>query len=254
MSSLWLASLTSGPGSILLLLGQGFWLWMLIDCLKAEGPRSEWRYILFFGNVAGAFAYFVVRWLPYHEVPLPKFMLGWKYKQRLWNAKAAAHNIGNPHQYAQLGDLHLEMGNREAAATAYARALETEPKNIISLWGMAQIAMQAQRYEDAKSYTAALLAIDPQARFGEASLLYAKAQYELKEWDQLRPHLETDIQQWSHPESSVMLATILLQSGDKAEARDRLETMMARVQASPQYHHRRHQPTLRKAQRLLKSI
>jgi hypothetical protein len=73
--------LLEGPGAILLLIGQGFWLWMLIDCMKAEGPRSEWRYILFFGNVAGALAYFVVRWLPNNPVALPIFMRRWTYKQ-----------------------------------------------------------------------------------------------------------------------------------------------------------------------------
>ena len=83
--------LGSGVGTIALLVGQVFWLWMLIDCMKAEGPRSEWRYILFFGNVAGALAYFVVRWLPSNQVAMPGFMRQWTYNNtpdRFQGAKA----------------------------------------------------------------------------------------------------------------------------------------------------------------------
>jgi hypothetical protein len=90
--------LLQGPGAILLLIGQAFWLWMLIDCMKSEGPRSEWRYVLFFGNIAGALAYFVVRWLPNNPVALPGFMRRWTHGQKLWNAKAGTRNIGNAHQ------------------------------------------------------------------------------------------------------------------------------------------------------------
>jgi hypothetical protein len=249
-----LEELLQGPGAILLLIGQAFWLWMLIDCMKSEGPRSEWRYILFFGNVAGALAYFVVRWLPNNPVALPGFMRRWTHGQKLWNAKAATRNIGNAHQYAILGDVHYEMGDLKEAQQAYQTALDKDPKHTNALWGMAQVALQNKTFDTAKTHLQTLLKIDPEARFGEASLLYGKALFELKEWPIVKPHLEHDIRQWSHPESSLMLATILIQDGEKESARDRLETMLARVEASPMYHHRKHQPTLRKAHKMLKGL
>jgi hypothetical protein len=253
-SSYFLASLLAGPGGVFILIGQAFWLWMLIDCMKSEGPRSEWRYVLFFGNIAGAAAYFVVRWLPNNPVALPGFMRRWTHGQKLWNAKAATRNIGNAHQYAILGDVQWEMGDRKEAQLAYQTAIEKDPKNTNALWGMAQVALHNKEFEVAKTHLAALLKRDREARFGEASLLYGRAMFELKEWEALRPHLVEDIRYWSHPESSLMLATILIQAGEKTEARDRLETMLARVEASPMYHHRKHQPTLRKARKMLKSL
>ncbi len=249
-----LTSLLAGPGGIFILVGQAFWLWMLIDCMKSEGPRSEWRYVLFFGNIAGALAYFVVRWLPNNPVALPGFMRRWTHGQKLWNAKAATRNIGNAHQYAILGDVQWEMRDTQAAQQAYQTALEKDPKHTNALWGMAQVALHNQEFATAKTHLAALLKLDPEARFGEASLLYGKAQFELKEWEAVRPHLEYDIRHWSHPESSLMLATILVQAGELDAARDRLETMLARVEASPIYHHRKHQTTLRKARKMLKAM
>lgn len=254
MDSLMFAGLMSGAGGWLLLIGQGFWLWMLVDCMKNEGPRSEWRYVLFFGNVAGALAYFVVRWLPGNPMPLPRFFRRWMHGQKLWNAKAAAHNIGNAHQFGILGDVHLEMGNVPEAKRAYQKALEKDPKHQGSLWGSAQIAMQAKDYLAAKKHLETLNKIDPEARFGEVSLLYGKVLVELQEWEEAKVHLEKDIRYWSHPESSLMLAKILIQEGDREAAIARLETMIARVQASPMYHHRRHQATIRQAKKLLRSL
>ncbi len=246
--------LTSGTGSIVFLVGQAFWLWMLIDCMKAEGPRSEWRYILFFGNIMGALAYFVVRWLPNNPVAMPGFMRQWTYKQKLYNAKAAARNIGNPYQYTILGDTYMNMGDPKEAEKAYGTALAKEQQNVNALWGLAQIAMNGKQYDVAKQHLTTLMKLDPEARFGEVSLLYGKAHFELKEWAELKAHLKEDIRFWGHPESAVMLATILQQDNEADAARDCLESMIAKVEASPMYHHRRHQPTLRKARKLLKTL
>jgi hypothetical protein len=254
MNSLFLASLLADSASLFFLAGQAFWLWMLIDCMKAEGPRSEWRYILFFGNIAGAIAYFIVRWLPNNPQLTPNFMRRWGSKQKLWNAKAAARNIGNAYQFAILGDVQLEMGDLPAAQEAYQTAIGKDANNTVALWGLARIAHSSKDFTGAKTHLTHLLKLEPEARFGEASLLYGKTLFELQEWEAAKPHFEYDIRQWSHPESSLMLATMLQQSGDKEAARDRLESMLARVEASPMYHHRKHQPTLRKARKMLKSL
>ncbi len=255
MNSILLADLFVGPASLIILIaGQAFWLWMLIDCMKTEGPRSEWRYVLFFGNIAGAIAYFIVRWLPSNPQIMPEFMRRWGYREKLWNAKAAARNIGNAHQYAVLGDIQLAMGDLPAAQTAFQTAIDKDAKNVTALWGLAQLTFQIKDFTTARTHLEALLKIDPQARFGEASLLYGKTLVQLQDWEPAKTHLNYDIRQWSHPEASLLLATLLQQSGETAAARDRLETMLARVEASPMYHHRNHQSTLRKARKLLKML
>jgi hypothetical protein len=205
-------------------------------------------------NGGGAIAYFVVRWLPNNPQLMPDIFRRWGCRQKLWNAKASARNIGNAYQYAVLGDVQLEIGDIPAAQEAFQTAIAKDPKNITALWGLARIAFTAKDFTTAKTHLDVLLKIEPEARFGEASLLYGKTLFQLQDWDAARSHLDYDIRQWSHPEASLLLATILQQSGETTAARDRLETMLARVEASPMYHHRKHQPTLRKARKLLKSL
>jgi len=42
--------------SILFLLSQGFWLWMLIDGMQNDSQKNTWIYVLMFANVPGAIA------------------------------------------------------------------------------------------------------------------------------------------------------------------------------------------------------
>jgi hypothetical protein len=239
---------------IIPLIGQGFWLWMLIDCVQSEGLRSEWRYILFFGNIAGALAYFFIRWLPNHQIAMPGFMHRWTHGQKLASAKAAVMNIGKAHQYVQLGDIYWQMSNYSEALLAYETALQKDPKATGALWGAAQVRYHDREWIAARLNLEQLLKLEPDARFGEASLMYCKILYELQEWSFLRPHLEKDFRSWHHPESGVMLATLLNQEGKNSEARQLLETMITRLQASPSYHQRKHQVAFKKARQLLKTL
>jgi tetratricopeptide (TPR) repeat protein len=185
---------------------------------------------------------------------MPGFMRRWTYGSKLETAKAAAINIGNAHQYIQLGDIHLQMANRTGALQAYQTALDKDAKSVNALWGASQVHFLNQAWEQARPLLEQLLTLEPEARFGEASLMYAKVLYELKEWQALKPHLEKDFRSWSHPESGVMLATLLNQEGNGGEARKLLETMIARMQASPTYHQRKHQGSLRQARQLLRHL
>ncbi|MEB3292522.1 MAG: tetratricopeptide repeat protein [Synechococcales bacterium] len=228
-----------------------FWAWMIFDCVKNEPDRQTWLWILLFLNAFGALIYFLTRWLPRANLPqLKRF----QYRQKLWNAEAAVRNLGKAHQYVGLGDVLVEMGEWNRAREAFQQALDKEPKNVNALWGSALVAMHDKQYAIARDLLAAILKTDFEARFGEVSLLYGQALFELPDWQTAKPHLEKDIRFWSHPESSLRLALILSQEGQKAEARDRLQTMLDRIQASPMYHHRRHRSTIRQAEKLLRSL
>jgi hypothetical protein len=228
-----------------------FWALMIFDCVKNEPDRQTWLWILLFLNAFGALIYFVTRWLPRANLPqLKRF----QYRQKLWNAEAAVRNLGKAHQYVVLGDVLVEMGEWQRAKEAFQQALEKEPKHVNALWGSALVAMHGKEYAIARQQLEAILKTDFEARFGEVSLLYGQTLFELQDWSAAKPHLEKDIRFWSHPESSVRLATILIQEGDRAAARDRLQTMLDRIQASPMYHHRRHRSTLRQAEKMLRSL
>ncbi|MDX2244130.1 MAG: tetratricopeptide repeat protein [Leptolyngbyaceae cyanobacterium bins.302] len=237
-----------------ILLPSAFWMLMIFDCVRNELDRQIWLWILLFLNVAGAVIYFIACYLPRSGFLQANAFKRWTLKQDLWNAEAGIRNIGKPHQYVTLGNVLTEIGQLDKAADAYQQAHEKEPKNSHALWGLAYIEMQQKQYIKANEYLQKLITLDPDYKSGEASLLHCKSLYELQDWESAKKYLSEDIRYWSHPESSLLLATIQKQEGDPQSAREILETMIARVKASPIYHYRRHQHIVRKAEKLLKVL
>lgn len=239
---------------ILALVASGFWMLMIFDCLRNDPEKNTWIWILIFLSIPGAVIYFLVRRAPMLNLPMPNSFKQLTRRQELWSAEAAARNIGKAHQYVNLGNILYEVGERDKASAAYQQALEKESANPHALWGMALLEIDAKKFHSAKEYLQKLFQIEPDYKFGDASLAYGKMLFELQEWDAAKLHLERDIKQWSHPEASVMLATIYAKQGESKAAYNCLETMLFKVRSSPMYHYRRHQTSIKKAEKLLKAL
>jgi hypothetical protein len=236
------------------LIPSAFWMLMIFDCVRNEPDRQTWLWILMFLNVAGAAVYFFACYLPRSNVGSASYFKRWTLRQALWNAEAGVRNIGKAHQYLTLGNVLADMGNPDKAAEAYQQAIEKDPQNTHALFGLACVEMQMKQFANAKPHLQHLLKLDPNHKSGEASLMYGKALFELKDWQAAKVHLAEDIRYWSHPESSVLIAIIHKQDGETQQSRDCLETMLAKVKASPMYHYRRHQRFVNQATKLLKTL
>lgn len=239
---------------IIVLLTTGFWLLMIYDCVRNDPQKNQWLYILIFLNFPGAVIYFLVRRLPQIDIPLPQYFSRWTRQRELWMAEADTRNIGKAHQFAVLGNLLCDMGMFSRAEEAYKTALEKEPNNIQSLWGAAFIDLQNKKFESARLHLENLLKVEPNYKYGDASLAYGKVLFELKDRETAKIHLEKDIKQWGHPESYIMLANILLEEGDRTSARGYLETTIAKIRGSSYYHYKRNRHWIGKAEKLLKAM
>ena len=236
------------------LVASGFWMLMIFDCVRNDPEKGTWLWILIFLNVPGAVIYFVVRRLPYLNMPMPAGLKRWTYRNKIWDAEAAAKNIGNAHQFITLGNLLTESRQLEQATHAYEQALVQDSKNTHALWGLAFIELERKDYKSAKQHLELLLEQDQDYKFGEASLAHATALFELKDWATAKVHLNDDIKRWSHPEASLMLARIQIQDGETDAAKEALEKMMFKLKASPRFHYRKKQHLFRQAQRIVKTI
>jgi hypothetical protein len=233
----------------------GFWMLMIFDCVRSEPKGSSWLWLLIVLNFPGAIIYFITKKLPYLNLPTPTFLKQWTMKDALWNAEAGVANIGKSHQYVTLGNVLAEMGKLDRAAECYQAAIEKEASNTNALWGCATIAMERQNFDLARGYLQDLLKLDRDYKRGEASLLYGKSLYELQQWSAAKTHLDLDVKQWSHAESFLLLAKIAVNvDGDRVAARTYLETMLARLKASPRFNYRRNQRLIRSAQKMLKTL
>jgi len=227
---------------------------MIYDCAQNEPERQTWIWLLIFLNAPGALIYFVVRYLPRSRIPIPNVFGRWTRRDELWQAEAAVRNIGNAYQYANLGDILLEIGEPDKAAEAFQKALEKEPNNVNALWGAASIAMPQKNYLVAREHLQKLFGLEPNHRFGDASFAYGKVLFELGESDDATQHFKEHLKSWGHPEAYLMLAKLQEQVGENKDARESLETMIARIKGSPPYHFRKNRHFVFQAEKALKTL
>lgn len=231
-----------------------FWMWMIYDCVRNDPEKNTWLWILIFLNVPGAIIYFLVRRLPLIDLPIPNYVKRWMRRRELWNAEAAAMNIGKAHQFVALGNLLCDLELFDRARNAYETALEKEPFNPQALWGTASLAMKNKNFETAKSHLETLLKLDPEYKYGDASLAYGKTLLALEELEAARVHLEKHLKLWKKPEAYLMLAKIHAKQGNSQEACRLVEMMLCNLRGSPEYHYRRNLHVVRDAQKFLRKF
>jgi len=234
------------------LLSAGLWVWMLIHCARHDSERNLWLWILFIGNVPAAFIYFLVRWLPGARLSGgPSFLTRWTKSRQIPRLEVAARNIGNAHQFVELGEAYRETGKTDRAAECFQKALQKEGANMPALWGAAQVEMQRQNFAAAKSHLEQILGKDGTYKFGDVSLAYCRTLVAINESDAAFERLEQHLKRWTHPEAYVLVATILIDRGDPAAARERLESMLMDLRGGPAFFARQNRGWAWKARRLL---
>lgn len=237
------------------LLFLGFWIWMLIHCARHDPERGMWLWILFIGNWPAALLYFVVRWLPGARVSAGSSLWNrWTKSRQIPRLEAAARNIGNPHQFVELGEAYRETGKTGRAVECFSRALQKDGANLPALWGAAQVEMTRQNFSEARRHLEQILARDGSYKFGDVSLAYCRALVSLNELDLAREKLELHLKRWTHPEAHVLLATVLIERGDHAGARHHLESTLLDLRGGPAFFARQNRGWVRKAKRLLRRL
>jgi hypothetical protein len=229
-------------------------MWMFLECLRHDPERHIWIWFLIVFNFPGAVIYFVLRRLSYKNLPVSKHFQRWTRRRELWNAEAAAKNIGKAHQFVLLGNLLIDLDIWDRAANAFQIALEKEPNNLQALWGAILIDRKNNKFESAKKHLETLLKIDKDYKYGDASLLYVKTILSLQDIEKAKTALEEHIKYWGKPEAYFLMAEIQFKEGKSSEARRLIDTMLQKLRSSPKFYYRQHRSIERKAQRLLRAL
>lgn len=234
--------------------GGAFWLWMLVTCVRHDPERNLWLWILVLVNPGfplGAVLYFFIRWLPERRIGHLRLLRRWTRQRELLRLEAAARQIGNAHQFVLWGDALREVGNLPQAATAYAKALEKDPRNLTALWGAAQVDLRLKNFAAGRMRLQQILDIDPGYKFGDVSLAYCRALKELGEIDAARDHLKKHLKRWKQPEAQFLLASILADQGCPTAAREHLDSLLLDLHGAPSFFVRQNRGWRSKAKRLL---
>ncbi|MGE0376916.1 MAG: tetratricopeptide repeat protein, partial [Planctomycetaceae bacterium] len=166
----------------------------------------------------------------------------------------AARQIGNPHQFIELGDALRETGRWDESLNAYLQALNKDPSNPQALWGAGCGQFRLKQFEAAYDNLAKLLAIDPAYKFGDVSLMYGKTLHALHRSEEARTHLEGHIKRWRHPEALHLLACLYVDEGHPNKAREQLQALIMDIEASPSAIARKQSAWKGRARKLLKRL
>jgi hypothetical protein len=221
-----------------LVFGGGGWLytgllvWMVISCLRNDPERHLWLWIIIFLPF-GPVLYFFARWIPSMHVQPPKALRRFMHGGELRRLQIAANQIGNAHQYVELGEALRDSGQTAAAGEAFQKALAKDGQNLQALWGAASVEYEQGSFTAARDKLQRVLQTDPAYKFGDVSLLYGKTLDALGDTDAARTQLEAHTRRWRHPEGLYLLATIYADQGNPAGARRQLESLIQDLDGAP---------------------
>lgn len=229
-------------------------IWMAVWCVRNDPERSVWLWIILIFHPIGAILYFFARWLPGAGVRSPAFLQQLTRRRDIRRLQIAARQIGNPHQFIELGDALRESGRWDDAREAYLQALRKDPANPQALWGAGCCQFQTRQFDAAHESLAKLLAIDSAYKFGDVSLMYAKTLHALHRSDEARSHLEGHIRRWRHPEALHLLACLYADHGHPEKAREQLQALIMDIECSPSAIARKQSAWKGRARRMLKRL
>ena len=229
-------------------------IWMAVWAVRNDPEWRIWVWIILIFYPLGPFIYFFARWIPGTNIPAPDFAQRFLRKGELQKLEIAAQQIGNAHQFIELGDALRETGQLDRAAIAYDDALAKDADNPQALWGRGWVAFHQEDFQTAHKNLSKLVSIDPAYKFGDVSLLHAKTLIALGQRDEACEHLEGHIKRWRHPEALYVLGQLYFADNCLDEARSHLQALIMDINSSPSAIARKQMSWKSKAQKLLKRI
>lgn len=233
-------------------IGEIFWVWMLVDCIMNEPEKYMWIWILLFTNIPGAVIYFILRNPVNFRPVLPDFIKGLMKGREINQAESDAYNVPNAHNYSKLGDIYLDTGNTKKAYEAYGKALESDTKDIRSLWGSSRIDMKNKDYGKAVKKLSLLLKLEPDYQYGDSSLAYGKSLFEINDLKNAKKHLEEYLKKHSHPEAKLILADIIAGEEKNEDAIKLLEEALMDIKGTPNFYYRKNRKWIGKIKELMR--
>jgi hypothetical protein len=211
-----------------------FSLWMLIDALRRGAP-IYWVLILIVFFPVGAFVYFFAVKFKDYKPLLQKLSAGTKARPSLSVDELMARYENSPTQANQLAlaTAFYDKERFEQAATLFQDVLERQPAEPEALWGLARVRRsQGSHAEGLRLYERL---IEKSPRHGEfaAALEYAEALWDAGHAKRCLEILEDIADESKRLNHRLAYAHYLVESGDKAKARNVLKRALHDHEANP---------------------
>ena len=144
-----------------------------------------------------------------------------------------AQQIGNAHQYIELGEACRAGGDWAGAAQAFETAVSKDPEALAARWGLALARFKQERYDEAETLLRTILVADRRYKFGDVSLLLGKTLASRKKPRELADHMSEHVKLWRQPEGLYLLATAQRDLGQTQAATRTLDGLLLDLEQNP---------------------
>ena len=240
------------PGSLVLIVGTLFQLWMLIDAIR----RQEWMwaaFILFFSVVSALFYYFMV-FQPSGGATVGFELPGAHQRHRIKELEAQIHHLDKAHHHSQLGDIYFQGGKLDKAESCYRAALERDPDDLDTRAHWGQCLLRQKKAIEARPVLEKVCAENPRHDYGHTMMAFAETLTALGEIDTAIRVWEQVNEEHSYARARVQLAELYLRTNQTARAQPLIEDVLTGHDHLPAFQRKRERVWFRRARSLKAKI
>lgn len=216
-------------------------------------PEPYWLWIILLLGPLGSLAYFFVEVLPGVRWKLPAIE---RLERRRRKDRLERVVADSPTQEAsaQLARIYAAEGDQVRAIELYGDAIRRDPRDPDALFGRGQALLASGRASEAVKDLATVVELEPTHAFHGAALALAEAYEAEGREDKAEQTYRSILGRTTVSAAYYGYARLLARRGEKVEAREQLECVLAKQAGLPRYLRRQERPWVRKAKALLKEL
>jgi hypothetical protein len=230
--------------------GLGFVLQVLAIVVWARrGGDRIWIWIIIFGGVVGAAAYFLVEGLPDLSTLADSFH-GPGRRRRITALRALIRDNPSAGNYEELGELLIQEEKWAEARKAFDAAIATRTDLIDPFYWRGVAAFELNDDVAAIADLQRVVAVDPKFAYSRALCVLGQALAQSGRTDEATRVFDRLVKSTTSTEALVIAAEFYFVEQRFADARALVDNVLARRESMPAYQRQRDRPWLRKAKGL----
>jgi len=210
-------------------------------------PDGYWLWIIILGGWIGAIAYFVVEG---DFSGVRSTLKRPSRRRRIAMLRVLIRDNPSAGNYEELGDLLLEEKRYAEAREAFDHALESRTDSVHTFYARGNALSAIGNYEAASRDLEHVVKLDPKYDYSRAMTLLGHAYAKSGRTQEATVLFDKLVASTTAPESLCTAAEFYIEQGRKEEAKELVESILARRLTMPAYQKRRDRTWLRKARQL----
>jgi len=230
--------------------GWGFIVQVLAIAHWAKRGRDRfWIWIIIFGGVVGALAYFLIEGLPDWD-DMKRSMRGPSRRRRIETLRAMIHDNPSAGNYEELGALLVEERKWRDAREAFDRAIAQRTDLLDTFYWRGVAAFELGDDKAAIADLEKVAKVHPKYDYSRVQCFLARALARSVRTQEAMAAFERLIEISTSSESIVTAAEFFAANGREAQARELVDTILARRATMPAYQKRRDRTWISLAKKL----